>query len=96
MLNRVLPYLVLAVLAGGAGAAVAWRAHPDGVEQRRFHGVITNVNQGQTAVGVRTTDYGAVAGLLANDGPPLRVGQTVDGLLYGEDAQVVEVFAGKR
>ena len=84
-------YVAVAALAGAAGATLAWQAHPDGIEQREFHGVVLNVDSDQKAIGVRTTDYGRVAGSLVNDGTALKPGQTVGGVLYGPDAQIIEV-----
>lgn len=91
MIKPLLAYFAVAVLAGGAGVAAGWSAHPDGLEQRPFHGVVVTVNAPQTAIAVRTTAYGKVAGPLVHDGRPLKIGQTVDGLLYGPDPQVIQV-----
>ena len=93
-MGKLLAPLAVLLLVAGAGAVVGWKAHPDGVEQRHFHGVVVTVNSSQTAIAVRTTEYGKVAGPLVHDGRPLKAGQTVDGLLLGPvdpDSPIVQV-----
>ncbi|MCW2842163.1 MAG: hypothetical protein JWN22_79 [Nocardioides sp.] len=89
--QRLLSYLLVALLSGALGAGVAWRAHPEGAKERSFEGIVTAVNDSQTSIGVKTTEHGTVAGLLANGGPPVKVGQSVSGVLLGDDAQVIRV-----
>jgi hypothetical protein len=87
----VLSYGLVAVLAAGFGAGVAWGVHPDGVPERHFRGVVVNVNGEQTAIGVKTDDGTTYTGLLANGGAPLKPGQTVSGAVYGTYGEVIRV-----
>ncbi|MBB6629544.1 hypothetical protein H5V45_19645 [Nocardioides sp. KIGAM211] len=80
------------VLIAGASAGIGWALHPDGIQQRHFSGRVKAVNSDQSAIGVRTTAYGDVGGALVVHGPPVKSGQWVTGILYGEDAQIIEVF----
>lgn len=85
-----MPCIVVVLLAGGGGVATGWAAHPDGIEQRQFHEVVVHVDGVQKAIAIDTTAYGRVAGKLVNEGPPVKDGQAVDGVLYGDD-QIIQV-----
>jgi hypothetical protein len=93
MMGRLIRDLGIGLAAVALGAAVGWLVHPD--YEERFAGDVVNINSDQTAVVIETDDGDRLTGLLANDGPPLQVGDSVSGVLMGdEDDPVIRVGPG--